>query len=90
LHPGSSHYQRPAREAAHASTASLQDIYNLSKVDSINAGPAATGHGFNIIGVHGRPVAGFLYERREEAEAAHKLIGEAIVKAKLIAPMTLP
>jgi hypothetical protein len=64
--------------------------YNLSKVDSINAGPVASGYGFNIVGVHGRPVAGFLYERREEAEAAHKLIGEAIANAKLIAPMASP
>ena len=44
-------------------------------------------YSFNIIGVHGRPLVAFAYERQEEAEAAHKLIAEAIAKAKLITPM---
>jgi hypothetical protein len=44
-------------------------------------------YGFNIIGEHERPLVAFSYERREEAEAAHKLIAEAIAKAKLITPM---
>jgi hypothetical protein len=44
-------------------------------------------YSFNIIGVHGRPLVAFAYERQEEAEAAHKLIAEAIARAKLITPM---
>ena len=47
-------------------------------------------YGFNIIGEHERPLVAFSYERREEAEAASKLIGEAIAKAKLITPMVQP
>jgi len=60
------------------------DIYNLTKT----ARDAGFAYGFNIIGVHGRPLVHFSYERHEEAEAAHDLIAEAVAKAKLITPMT--
>jgi hypothetical protein len=64
-------------------------IYNLTKVASMTSHPPLNDvtYGFNIIGEHGRPLAAFSYERREEAEAGHKLIAEAIAKAKLITPM---
>jgi hypothetical protein len=63
------------------------DIYNLTKVDSIDAGPRSEPmYGFNIIVVHGRPLVGFAYDQREEAEAAHEIIGGAIASARLITP----
>ena len=43
-------------------------------------------YGFNIIVVHGRPLVGFAYDQREEAEAAHEIIGGAIASARLITP----
>jgi hypothetical protein len=65
------------------------DIYNLTKVASMTSHPprSEVSYSFNIIGVHGRPVVAFSYASQEEAEAASKLIGEAIAKAKLITPM---
>jgi hypothetical protein len=65
------------------------DIYNLTKVASMTGHPprSEVAYGFNIIGVHGR--LAFSYEHREQAEAAHKLIAEAIAKAKRITPMRL-
>jgi hypothetical protein len=65
------------------------DIYDLTKVASMTGHPPHndTTYDFKIIGEHGRPLVAFSYERREEAEAAHKLIVEAIAKAKLITPM---
>jgi hypothetical protein len=67
------------------------DIYNLTKVASTTSHPprSEVAYGFNIIGVHGRPLVAFSYERREQAEAAHKLIAEAIAKAKRITPLRL-
>jgi hypothetical protein len=67
------------------------DIHNLTKVDSTHTGPgSAPMYGFDIIGVHGRPLVGYAYEQREEAEAPHELIGEAIAGARLITPMASP
>jgi hypothetical protein len=65
------------------------DIYNLTTVASTTSHPPLNDitYGFNIIGEHGRPLVAFSYERREEADAAYKLIAEAIAKAKLITPM---
>ena len=65
------------------------DIYNLTKVASTTSHPprSEVAYGFNIIGGHGRPLVAFSYVSQEEAEAAHKLIAEAIARAKLITPM---
>ena len=65
------------------------DIYNLTKVASMTSHPprSEVAYSFNIIGVYGRPLVAFSYASQEEAEAASKLIGEAIAKAKLITPM---
>ena len=38
----------------------------------------------------GRPLVTFMYERMDEAEAAHELVAEAITKARLITPMVQP
>ena len=49
------------------------DIYNLSEVTStMDAGRGVPLHGFNIIGVHGRPLVGFSFETGAEAEAARR------------------
>jgi hypothetical protein len=55
------------------------NIYNLGKVAS-----TTDGFGFNIIGVHGRPLVGFSFEDREDAEAVHNLMQAIVAKAKLI------
>jgi hypothetical protein len=67
------------------------DIY-LTKVASMTSHPPRSDitYGFNIIGVHGRPLVAFAYESQQEAEAAHELIGKAIAKAKVITPMVHP
>jgi hypothetical protein len=67
------------------------DIYSLTGVQSMTAGPRGEfGHGFNIIGVRSRPLVAFIYERMDEARAAHELIAKAIAKARLITPMVQP
>jgi hypothetical protein len=59
----------------------------LGKVDSTrDAVRAASLHGFNIIGVDGRPFASFSFETLVEAEAAHKAMQAIVAKAKLITP----
>jgi hypothetical protein len=52
--------------------------------------PDGLGYGFNIVGVHGRPLVNFTYEHPDEAQAAHKLIAKAIIEAKLITPLVQP
>jgi hypothetical protein len=53
------------------------DIYSLGKVQS-----TTDGYGFNIIGVHGRPLVSFSFETQEEADAAHKAMRPIIAMAK--------
>jgi hypothetical protein len=54
-------------------------IDNLGKVDSTrDAVRAASLHGFNIIGVDGRPFASFSFETL----AAHKAMQAIVAKAK--------
>jgi hypothetical protein len=49
------------------------DIYNLAKVDATRDGARGTSlHGFNIIGVDGRPLVTFSFETLAEAQEAHK------------------
>ena len=58
-------------------------IDNLGKVDSTrDAVRAASLHGFNIIGVYGRPFASFSFETLVEAGAAHKAMQAIVAKAK--------
>jgi hypothetical protein len=44
-------------------------------------------YGFNIVGVHGRPLVSFSYETRADAEAARADMIMAIATAKIITPM---
>jgi hypothetical protein len=61
-------------------------IDNLGKVDSTrDAVRAASLHGFNIIGVDGRPFASFSFETLVEAGAAHKAM-QAIRQGEVITP----
>ena len=49
------------------------DIYYLSQVDTTMDGVRGVLlQGFNIIGVHGRPLVTLSFETQAEAEAAHK------------------
>jgi hypothetical protein len=57
------------------------DTYNLSKI-----APTIDGHGFNIVGVHGRPLVYFAYSHEKEAVAAAEHVRAAIAKAKLVVP----
>ena len=63
------------------------DTYNLGAVQSTTDGP-----GFNIVGVHGRPLATFSFDTQEEADAARNAMAmHAIVaKAKVITPHPPP
>ena len=66
------------------------DVYNLSKVDSTIEGVIGPlRYGFNIIGVHGRPLVTLAFETRDEAESAHKAMLEIVATAKLIKPHTI-
>ena len=57
-------------------------IYNLTKVDTTMDGKRGVLlQGFNIIGVHGRPLVTLSFETQAEADAAHKAM-----EAKLIVP----
>jgi hypothetical protein len=46
--------------------------------------PTIDGHGFNIIGVHGRALVYFAYGREKEAVATAEHVRAAIAKAKLV------
>jgi hypothetical protein len=61
------------------------DTYNLGKVQS-----TTDGHGFNIVGVHGRPLVTFSFETTEEAEGAHNAMRTIIAKASAITPHPPP
>ena len=67
------------------------DIYNLSKINStIDGVIGPLLHGFNIIGVHGRPLVTFLVRYSEEAESAHKAMRDVVATAKMIRPHLVP
>jgi hypothetical protein len=61
------------------------DTYNLGAVQSTTDGP-----GFNIVGVHGRPLVTFSFDTQEEAESAHKAMRGIVASAKLIKPHVAP
>jgi hypothetical protein len=63
-------------------------VYNVSKVDTITEGRHLF-YGFNVIGVHGRPLISFSFETRKEAEAAHKAMLAIVATAKIITPCAL-
>jgi hypothetical protein len=65
------------------------DTYNLGKVASTTGGRGALFHGFDIYGVHGRPIVSFSFETREEADAAHTAMQSIVETAKLITPHSL-
>ena len=66
------------------------DVYNLGKVASTTDGRGASFHGFNIIGVTGRPLVTFSFDGQAEAEAAHKAMRDVVATAKLIKPHVVP
>jgi hypothetical protein len=67
------------------------DIYNLTKVDStIDGVIGPLLYGFNIVGVHGRPLVTFSFDTQEEAESAHKAMRAIVASAKLIKPHVVP
>jgi len=63
-----------------SSRSPTMDIYNLTKVDTTMDGKRGVLlQGFNIIGVHGRPLVTLSFETQAEADAANKAM-----QAKLI------
>jgi hypothetical protein len=67
------------------------DIYNLTKIAStMDDVRGALFYGFNIVGVHGRPLVGFSFETQADAEAAHKAMLAIVAKAKVITPHRQP
>jgi hypothetical protein len=65
------------------------DIYNLGAVQSTTDGREGY-YGFNIVGVHSRPLVTFSFDTQEEAEAAHKAMQASVAKAKVITPHPPP
>jgi hypothetical protein len=63
------------------------DIYSVGEVQSTTDERRNALYGFNIVGVHGRPLVNFGYETREEAEAARADMIMAIAAAKVVTPM---
>jgi hypothetical protein len=61
------------------------DTYNLGAVQSTTDGP-----GFNIVGVHGRPLVTFSFDTQEEADAARDAMHAIIAKVKVITPHPPP
>jgi hypothetical protein len=61
------------------------DTYNLGAVQSTTDGP-----GFNIVGVHGRPLVTFSFDTQEEADAARDAMHAIVAKAKVITPHPPP
>jgi hypothetical protein len=67
------------------------DIYNLGNVDStIDGVIGPLLYGFNIIGIHGRPLVTFSFDTQEEAESAHRAMQGIVASAKLIKPHVVP
>jgi hypothetical protein len=65
------------------------DVYDLGPIARITEDTGRRRlHGFNVIGVSGRPLVSFNYETEEEAAAAREQMREAISRAKLIVPVT--
>jgi hypothetical protein len=65
------------------------DIYNLTYI-ALKDGPSgAPFHGFNVIGIQGRPLVTLAFDTREEAEVAHKAMEPIVAMAKLITPHVL-
>lgn len=61
------------------------DIYNLATVDATRDSARGTSlHGFNIIGVDGRPLVTFSFETLAEAQDVHKAMQAIVPKMKLI------
>ena len=60
------------------------DIYNLT--NRYDTGRKKGAQGFNIIGVHGRPLVTLSFETQAEAEAAQKAMLPVVRAAKLITP----
>ena len=63
------------------------DIYTVGEVQSTTDERQNPLFGFNIVGLHGRPLVNFSYETRVEAETARADMIMAIATAKSIVPM---
>jgi hypothetical protein len=63
------------------------DVYSLGKVVSITHGPrsALGSYSFSVIGVLGRPVVSFAFDRKK-ADAAHAAMQAIVETVKLITP----
>jgi hypothetical protein len=62
----------------------------IYEVGSITAVKESNGsrilHGFNVIGINGRPLVTFNYDTEEEAAAAREQMREAVARARTIIP----
>jgi indole-3-glycerol phosphate synthase len=60
----------------------------IYEVGSITAVKESNGsrilHGFNVIGINGRPLVTFNYDTEEEAAAAREQMREAVARARTI------
>jgi hypothetical protein len=65
------------------------DVYTLGKVDTVTSGRDNLYYGFNVIGIHGRPLANFAFETQKEAEAAHEAMQTVVAKVKVVTAFAL-
>jgi nicotinic acid phosphoribosyltransferase len=56
----------------------------VSSVTSMKSGSFAFGHGFNITTARGRPIVNFVYDKRDDAEAAATKVRSAFEKARAV------
>jgi len=62
-------------------------IYKVGMITPVReSNGGRTLHGFNLIGINGRPLVTFNYETEEEAAAAREQMRQAVGRAKTIIP----
>ena len=64
------------------------DTYNLNPVQSITDPRGNLYHGFNVTGVHGRPLLNLAFETRDEVIAAHKAMQPIMAKVLMATAYT--
>jgi hypothetical protein len=64
------------------------DTYNLSPVQSITGSRSNVYDGFNVTGIHGRPLLNLAFETRDEAIAARKAMAPIMAKVLMATAYT--
>ena len=60
-------------------------VFQVGSITAVKEGNGGrTLHGFDVIGINGRPLVTFNYETEEEAAAAREQMRQQVVRAKTI------